>query len=313
MGFNIFFVVILKMGILGVLFANLAASSIVFILSLPIIMKRVSFRTIQLVTFKIVFKFAIPFLPAGIFTMIMELANRYLLYWMAGTQEVGLYSAGYKLGIFGLIVVMGFNMGWTPYFLKRGKEDGAREDFSQAATLFLGLLGFVTVAVSLWVPEIMRFPIGSRTLIGEQFWSAEKVVSCILFSYFFFGTYVIQLPGVYMREMTNWIPVFRAIGASVNISLNILLIPKYGVIGSAWATVFAFMLMSLSVFIRCHKIYPVTYNWSALLYPVIFMGLVFIAGDDTWARLALTLFYPVLWFLFVINNEERTVLKSFIK
>jgi hypothetical protein len=43
------------------------------------------------------------------------------------------------------------------------------------------------------------------------------------------------------------------------------------------------------------------------------MGLVFIAGDDTWARLALTLFYPVLWFLFVINNEERTVLKSFIK
>ena len=42
MGFNIYFVVILKMGILGVLFANLAASSIVFILSLPIIMKRVS-------------------------------------------------------------------------------------------------------------------------------------------------------------------------------------------------------------------------------------------------------------------------------
>ncbi len=82
-----------------------------FILSLPIIIKRVNFRNIKPVTLKIVLKFAIPFLPAGIFTMIMELANRYLLYWMAGTQEVGLYSAGYKLGIFGLIVVMGFNMG----------------------------------------------------------------------------------------------------------------------------------------------------------------------------------------------------------
>ena len=313
MGFNIFFVVILKMGITGVLLANLTASSIVFIFSLPVIIKRISFSIIQPITLKTVFKFAIPFLPAGIFTMIMELANRYLLNWMAGTREVGLYSAGHKLGIFGLIVVMGFNMGWAPYFLKRGKEVGARKDFAQAATIFLGLLGFVIVAVSLWVPEIMRFPIGSRTLIGEQFWSAENVVFCILLAYFFFGTYVIQLPGVYMREVTNWIPVFRAIGAAVNISLNILLVPRYGVIGSAWATVFAFMFMSLSVFIRCHKIYPVAYNWSAWIYPVIFMGVVFITGDDIWTRLAITLFYPVPWFLFVINSEEKTVIKSFIK
>ena len=313
MGFNLFFVVILKMGITGVLLANLIASSIVFILSLPVIIKRVSFSTIKTITLKTVFKFSIPFLPAGIFTMIMELANRYLLNWMTGTREVGLYSAGHKLGIFGLIVVMGFNMGWTPYFLKRGKKSDARKDFAQAATIFLGLLGFVIVAVSLWVPEIMRFPIGSRTLIGEQFWSAEKVVFCILLAYFFFGTYVIQLPGVYMREMTKWIPIFRAIGATVNILLNILLIPKYGVIGSAWATVFAFMFMSLSVFIRCHKIYPVTYNWSAWIYPLIFMGIVFIISDHIWARLALTLFYPIPWFLFVINSEEKTVLKSFIK
>ena len=313
MGFNLFFVVILKMGITGVLLANLIASSIVFILSLPVIIKRVSFITIKTITLKTVFKFAIPFLPAGIFTMIMELANRYLLNWMIGTREVGLYSAGHKLGIFGLIVVMGFNMGWTPYFLKRGKKSGARKEFAHAATIFLGLLGFVIVAVSLWVPEIMRFPIGSRTLIGEQFWSVEKVVFCILLAYFFFGTYVIQLPGVYMREMTNWIPIFRAIGATVNILLNILLIPKYGVIGSAWATVFAFMFMSLSVFIRCHKIYPVTYNWYACIYPLIFMGGVFIISDDTWARLALTLFYPIPWFLFLINSEEKTVLKSFIK
>ena len=313
MGFNIFFVVILKMGILGVLLANLAASSIMFIFSLPIIMKRVSFRNIQPVTLKIVLKFAIPFLPAGIFTMIMELANRYLLYWMAGTQEVGLYSAGYKLGIFGLIVVMGFNMGWTPYFLKRGKGEGAREDFSQAATLFLGLLGFVTVAVSLWVPEIMRFPIGTETLIGEQYWSAENVVFCILFAYFFFGTYVIQLPGIFIKELTNWIPIFRATGAIVNIALNIILIPKYGVMGSAWATVFAFLFMSLSVFIRGHQIYPVPYNWFACIYPAIYMAIVFIIGDDIWIRLAITLSYPAIWFLFVINNEERAALKSFIK
>jgi O-antigen/teichoic acid export membrane protein len=98
----------------------------------------------------------------------------------------------------------------------------------------------------------------------------------------------------------------------VNITLNIFLIPRYGVIGSAWATVFAFMFMSLSVFIRTHKTYPVPHNWRAWLYPIIFMGIVFVTGDDIWIRLAITFSYPAAWFLFVINNEERAALKSYI-
>ena len=79
-------------------------------------------------------KFGLPFLPAGVFTMIMELSNRYILDWLEGNHAVGLFSAGYKLGIFGLIVVMGFNMGWTPYFLKRIKEENAKIEFSYIAS-----------------------------------------------------------------------------------------------------------------------------------------------------------------------------------
>ena len=100
--------------------------------------------------------------------MVMELSNRYILEWLEGTYAVGLFSAGYKLGIFGLIIVMGFNMGWTPYFLKRIKEEGAKKEFSYIASLFLGLLGFIVIIISIWIPEIMRFKIGSNYLIGDR-------------------------------------------------------------------------------------------------------------------------------------------------
>jgi len=312
MGLNIVFVVELKMGIQGVLLANLYASGIVFIVSLPIIINRMDLGAIQKPTLNRVMRFALPFLPAGIFTMIMELANRYLLEWLADTASVGLFSAGYKLGIFGLIVVMGFNMGWTPYFLKRGKETGARKEFAQITSIFLGLLGFVIVAVSLWVPEIMRLPIGSRTLIGQQFWSADSVVFAILLGYYFFGTYVVQLPGIYIKEITNSVPIFRAVGAGVNIGLNIYLIPRYGVVGSACATVLAFIAMSLSIFLRTYKIFPVLYNWIACFYPVIFMGIVFYTGDDVFIRLIVTICYPIGWYLFAINSEERKIVKGLI-
>jgi len=313
MGLNVFFVVKLTMGIQGVLLANLVASGVVFILSIPIVIKRIDLRTIQKSTLNKVLKFALPFLPAGIFTMIMELANRYLLEWLADTASVGLFSAGYKLGVLGLIVVMGFNMGWTPYFLKRGKEISAKKEFAQITSIFLGFLGFVIVIVSLWIPEIMRINIGSRPLIGEQFWSAENVVFVILLAYFFFGTYVVQLPGIYMKEITKWIPIFRAVGASVNIGLNIYLIPNYGVIGSAWATVVAFIVMSLSIFLRTYKIFPVVYNWIACSYPILFMGIVFFTGDDVFNRSIVTFCYPIGWYLFAINSEEKIIVKSFIQ
>ena len=228
---NILFVVYWDNGIEGVFKANIIASSSVFFFSLPIILKRIELNLFEKEAFINIMKFALPFLPAGIFTMIMELSDRYLLEYYLGTAEVGLYSAGKKMGMLGLTVVMGFNMGWTPYFLKRGKQNGARIEFSKITTLFLGIMGYVTVLVSIWIANIMRFPIGDRTLIGSEFWACEQVVSTVLIGYFFFATYVIQLPGVYMKEITSWVPIFRIVGASSLILSSVFFIPIFGYLG----------------------------------------------------------------------------------
>ena len=106
---------------------------------------------------KKVLRFGLPFLPAGIFTMIMELSDRYMLNIFLGADDVGLYSAGKKLGMLGLTVVMAFNMGWTPYFLKRGQLQGAKLEFASIGTIFFGGLGYVCMLVILWLPEIIRF------------------------------------------------------------------------------------------------------------------------------------------------------------
>ena len=308
---NILLVVKWELGIEGVLISNLLVSSITFIFSLPIIIKRIDLSLIKSKVIKDVIIFGLPFLPAGIFTVVMELSNRYILQWFEGTYSVGLFSAGYKLGIFGLIIVMGFNMGWTPYFLRRIKEEGAKKEFSYIASLFLGLLGFIIIMISIWIPEIIRLKIGSDYLIGESFWSAEKVVPIVLIGYFFFGTYVIQLPGVYAKEITTWIPIFRGIGAISNISLNIILIPKYGVLGSAWATAISFVLMSLLVFIKLFNIYYVKYNWKAILYPILFMAIIFLPLKSVLMRVFIGFCYWAGWYYIAISKNERTLIKGY--
>ena len=307
---NILLVVKWRLGIEGVLISNLLVSSIIFIFSLPIIIKRINLSLIRSKVIKDVIVFGLPFLPAGIFTMVMELSNRYILEWLEGTYSVGLFSAGYKLGIFGLIIVMGFNMSWTPYFLKRIKKEGAKKEFSYIASIFLGLLGFIVIIISLWVPEIMRLKIGVNHLIGDSFWSAEKVVSIVLIGYFFFGTYVIQLPGIYAKEITTWIPIFRAIGAISNISLNIVLIPQYGILGSAWATAISFVFMSLSVFLKLFNIYHVKYNWKALIYPILFMVIIFTPLESVLVRVFIGFCYWVGWYFLAISKDERITIKG---
>ncbi len=310
---NILFVVYWDNGIEGVFKANIIASSSVFFFSLPIIIKRIELNLFEKEAFINIMRFALPFLPAGIFTMIMELSDRYLLEYYLGTAEVGLYSAGKKMGMLGLTVVMGFNMGWTPYFLKRGKQNGARIEFSKITTLFLGIMGYVTVLVSIWISNIMRLPIGDRTLIGSEFWACEQVVSTILIGYFFFATYVIQLPGVYMKEITSWVPIFRIVGASSLILSSVFFIPIFGYLGAAYAVVLAFILMSMSIYFRTNKIYPISYNWRGVLYPIFFLIVIQFHIDDLVARVFISILYPALWYAVVINKEEKTGLKRLFK
>jgi len=310
---NIVFVVYWSYGIEGVFKANIIASSFIFFISLPIILKRIKPHFFEKEIFVKVLKFSLPFLPAGIFTMIMELSDRYLLEFYLGTADVGLYSAGKKMGMLGLTVVMGFNMGWTPYFLKRGKQTGARNEFSKITTLFLGIMGYVTLLVSIWIAQIIRLPIGGKTLIGSEFWGCEAVVSTILVGYFFFGTYVIQLPGVYMKEITAWVPVFRISGALALIVCSTILIPKMGFIGAAHAVVFAFFVMSLAIYLKTRKIYPISYNWKGVLYPICFLLLIQFHIQDLTLKLLVSILYPILWYGIAITKDEKDGLKRLIK
>ena len=242
--------------------------------------------------------------------MVMELSNRYMLEIMKGVEAVGLFSAGYKLGIFALVLVMGFNMGWTPYFLKRIKEDGSKKDFSIITTLFLGLIGFVIFTTTIWISDLIRISINGSYIIGKEFWVAEKIVPVVLFGYFFFGTYVLQLPGIYANNITNWVPIFRAIGAISNISFNIILIHRYGVIGSAWATVLSFFIMSAVVFIKLNKSFKIKYNWLGVIFPILSMLILLFDIKNMFLRFLLPIIYILVWYLIIVNNVEKKAIRG---
>ena len=153
LGLNILFVIYLKLGISGVLISNLITSGCIFFITLPIIIKRISITTLSVNQWKRMMKFGFPFLPAGIFSMILELSDRYILLYLTNIETVGLYSAGYKLGMLMMLVVMGFNMAWQPYFLK--KEKNEREYVANVTTYVLSVLFFLWILILIWTDALV--------------------------------------------------------------------------------------------------------------------------------------------------------------
>jgi O-antigen/teichoic acid export membrane protein len=65
------------------------------------------------------------------------------------------------------------------------------------------------------------------------------------------------------RTQLNW--VVTGIAAAINIVLNVVLIPRYGMIGAAIATLVAYVVLFVGMWVRARRVYPVPYQWRRVL------------------------------------------------
>lgn len=313
---NLVFILKMNMGIEGVFLSNLITSGLLCLLTLPMMIRRLDFRSWSSGAWKQLMRFGLPFLPSGIFAMIMELADRYLLKYLTDMETVGLYSAGYKLGMLMLLLVMGFNMGWQPFFLREGAGDDQKALYARVSTYVLAGLGFVWVLLVMWVDDLVRLNLGSFAVYGEAYWSSTVVVPWIALAYIFHATFLLQLPGVFLKEKSQWVAVTRGIGAVSNIGLNLIFIPWYGAVGAALATTLSFALMGIAIYLVNRRIFPVPYEWKRLLWLLVLAGsvagLFWVLQPVWWVKLILTFVYPAgLFFTGWLRAGERSRIVAF--
>ena len=287
LGLNIILVVHLGKGVVGVFLSNLIASALTLAILLPVIWRRLSPSLSTRLT-KNILKFGLPFIPAGLASMTMELIDRYMLRGMRSLEEVGIYNAGYKLGLVMLLVVMAFKFAWQPFFLSLGREESrAKKSFAAVLTYFLLTSTFLLLVVSFFVDDLVRLRFFGLTVFGPEFWSGTRVVPIILLAHIMMGLYLVFLPGIFLKKKTKFVPLFTGVGAVTNVLLNCLLIPRWGMMGAAWATLFGYLAMVLALYMTVQRFYPVRYQLGRLAKIVFVSALVF--GAWKWFGQSLSL------------------------
>ncbi|MFQ5824189.1 MAG: lipopolysaccharide biosynthesis protein [bacterium] len=316
---NVLFIVVLKKGVEGIFLANVWASGITFILMVPILLKQISLD-FYWSDFKELLQFGLPYLPSTLAVVALDLIDRFILEKMAGLEVTGIYNAGYKLGIFMNLFVSAFRFAWHPFFLSTSKQENAKEIFSKVLTYFTTLGTGIFLIISFFIDEIVRLKIFGFTLFGSDYWAGTQVVPIILLSYLFYGMYVNFIVGIYLEKKTHYLPFITGTGAFVNIVANILLIPRFGMMGSAYATLLGYAVMAVSLYFFAQRYYAIRYEFGRLIKLVAVLAVIFYFGNyfqgswEVFIKFALLLGFPILLFLTgFFEKKEVDTLKGLLR
>jgi len=311
---NIVFVVILRKGVLGILYANIIASAINFLIMLPIVFRYFQFK-IDWQLAKEMLWFGLPFLPNGIAYMTIEMVDRILVENILGKDAVGLYSANYKFGTILLFLVVAFRNAWQPFFLKIADQPDARVVFSRVFTYFLMGAGFVILGVTFFIGDILTIHyFGKFYLFGPQYWQGIPLIPLILISYLFFGLYVILTPGFYIRKKSKYMILFTGSAAIINIVANVILLPHIDIWGAAVATLLSYFTMAFTIYLVTRRIYPLPIEWQRVLKIFSFIAtgylLYYFFNPSFLVRVGFLLIFLYICYFYILYTEERRTLKA---
>lgn len=314
----LYFVVVLREGVLGALKGILISQIAFYLINLPILIRSADFSF----SFKIMKKalrFGLPLISVGISSWIMTMIDRLFLDRYAGTSVVGIYTIAYNFGmILNLLFVSPVQLAWGQIKWKIiKKEKDAKKIFSYIMTYYIFIGVFLLIGIILLSKDVIK------VFTTPAFYSSIDIVPYIAIGYLFLGYRFMVNIGINLKGRTEINAIILILSAAINILFNFILIPKYSMIGAAISTTISYIFLAILSYFINRKFYKVSYQWFRIIK-------LFMAGSiilaifynlpelNIFLSIIIKLFLCMSYFLFLYMfkfYEEREIRKtlSFIK
>ncbi|MDR0229023.1 MAG: oligosaccharide flippase family protein [Flavobacteriaceae bacterium] len=207
--------------------------------------------------------YGVPIMIGGLAFAINESFDKILLERLLpadiALSEVGKYSACYKLGLFMMLFRQAYTLGIEPFFFNYAKNDDAPSKYATITKYFVIFGSVIMLGVIVFADVLKYFMIPNST-----YWDAMRVVPLIILANFCLGIYTNLSVWYKLRDKTMIGAYISIIGAVLTLVFNYLLIPIWGYMGSAIATLMAYGSMMLISYVLGQKYYPIPYDKKAI-------------------------------------------------
>lgn len=268
-GLTLYFVLVKDSGLVGIYWAAVGTDVLVIVF---LMIRNFSFLKIPDWTrLPGLLAFGVPLLPSAIAYFSMQHIDRYFLIHYSGLATVGLYAIAYKVSNLLLLLAAGFGRAWPPFLYKIYKEPGGNSLIESAFRVYSYTLLSLSVILGIFGHEILKI---LTTPDYVEAYALIPIISLSVVIFFATGSFSV---GILLTKKTMY-KFWAGLGcAGFNILLNYLLIPKYGALGAASATLLSYVVYGIVLMTISQKLYPLKLGFGSFLI-LVFLSLALITA-----------------------------------
>ncbi len=315
----ILFMLINKFGILSLVYGYLFGHVFIIAITLPVAVKNFVYKLSSSIV-KEPLAFGYQQILVGYSNLMIDSGDRYILKMYNPVEVVGIYSFGYKIaGLLSVMLVEPVKKALSPIVLKKENNlPEQREFLAYTATYyyFAGML--MALGLSLFGKELIMLMARKK-----EFWQGWVIVPIITFSYVQHGLGHFAGWGMVMKNKAYHMSMIIVVCALVNIGLNFLFIPRWGIVGAAVATLIAYVVWNYFKMYYSSKFYGLKFQVLRLLHIAAVGILMYVIAQimpvqkmliNLFLKAVLFVLFPVvLYFTGFLEKWEKKRLKAYYK
>lgn len=237
-GLTILFLVKFNMGVMGVLFANLITAVVFFVYAFFFFLKMKLVWRVDREIASSAIKYATPLFPHHLFAWSSGMIDRIMLNSLSSSSSAGLYSSAQQFGHIISTVEVNVNRAFAPWFYERVGITKHDEVIKKTMYFLITLYCIIAFSFSLFAQDIIQL------MTAPSYHSIWVYVPFICFANVFQGVYYIYSNFLFL-DKTKYVFYCTLSSAILIIGLNLLLIPRLGVLGTVISAAIAIIVRSL--------------------------------------------------------------------
>ena len=272
--FILYALIYMKLGVLALIYGNLLGLIIVCILAFPFFLKSAEFKIAPSILGPPL-KYGYPLIIQGFALMLIHSGDQYILKFFTSVTVVGIYSFNYKFAdIMNFLLVLPFKKALQPAVLQQENDPESLKSFvSKNCTYFYVIGMLLCLILSVFSKEIVQL-MARR----EEFWSGWIIIPVIAYANLLHGLGQFFNNGLILMKKSYHISANILIAVTVNIGLNIALIPVWGIMGAAIATLISYIIWNVLRLYFSGKLYGLYFEIKRLGHiTVVGAGLFFLS------------------------------------
>lgn len=219
--------------------------------------------------------YGVPLVPVSLAYWIFVVSDRMVIGKLSTVEQLGLYAVANNITSSLTYVNNALGQAWSPRAVQVYEDQYATAPvfYGQVMTYILLGFGFLCVGLTTFAREALLI------LSTPAYYGSAVAVGPLALAGVAFASTQITALSISLVKKTYYITVYAWLAALLNLGLNILWVPRWGMVAASWTTAIAYTFLTVGYLFTSQRLWPVVYEKRRAL-TIVGLTLLFTLGAE---------------------------------